>query len=76
MESTLNVVYVGSDIEANYIVSILKDNGIECYLRNNLYQSTIAGWVDGTPSSSTEISVCEEDTEKALQIIDNYEKEN
>ncbi|MCQ2322058.1 MAG: DUF2007 domain-containing protein [Bacteroidales bacterium] len=75
MGNTSNVVYVGSDIEANYVASILKDNGIECYTRNRLYQSAIAGWVDGTESTSTEVSVNEEDEEKALRIIDNYEKE-
>lgn len=72
MENTLNIVFVGSDIEANYVASLLKENKIECVLHNSLSQSIAAGWVNGTASSSTELSVNKEDTENATQIIDKY----
>ncbi|MCQ2317616.1 MAG: DUF2007 domain-containing protein [Bacteroidales bacterium] len=76
MENTLNIVFIGSDIEANYVASLLKENNIECVLHNSLTQSIAAGWVNGTTSSSTELSVNKEDTEKAIQIIDKYLNEN
>lgn len=72
MENSLNIVFVGSDIEANYVASLLEENDIRCVVRNALAQSFTIGWVDGTPTSSTEISVNEEDTERALDIIQNY----
>lgn len=72
MENTLNTIFIGSDIEANYVASLLNENNIECVLLNSLSQSIAAGWVNGTPSSSTELSVNKEDTEKAIQIIDKY----
>lgn len=72
MENSLKIIFVGSDIEANYVASLLEENNIKCVLRNALAQSFTIGWVDGTPTSSTEISVNEEDTEKALKIIDEY----
>ena len=76
MENTLNIVFIGSDIEANYVASLLKENNIECVLHNSPSQSIAAGWVNGTASSSTELSVNKEDTEKAIQIIDKYLNEN
>jgi len=72
MENSLNIIFVGSDIEANYVASLLEENNVRCVLRNALAQSFTIGWVDGTPTSSTEISVNEKDTEKALKIIDEY----
>lgn len=74
MISRLTVVFVGSEIEANYVASLLEENDIKCCTRNALYQSQIVGWIDNrTQSSSTDVYVYEEDTEKALKIIENYQ---
>jgi len=73
MENSLEIVFIGSDIDAIYVVSLLKENNIECVSRNALQQSISIGWVDGTPSSSTEVYVNEEDAKKAMKIIENYQ---
>lgn len=75
MEKSLDIVFIGSDIEANYVASLLNENNIECILHNSLNQSIAVGWVNGTSSASTELSVKEEDKPLALKIIHNYQYE-
>ena len=72
MENELIKMFVGSDIEAQYIASLLKENGIEAILRNSLEESLRAGWAAASPNNSTAIFVEAESQGKAEEIISEY----
>ena len=72
MENNLIKIFIGSDIDANYISSILIENNIDCIVENTLTHSLSAGWVDGSQYNSTSICVNINDIDKAKQIIDEY----
>lgn len=76
MKNDLIDIFVGSNIEANYIASLLIDNQIQCFLNNQLEGSLSAGWVNGSEYSSTTISIDINDADKAKEIIDEYYKSN
>ena len=69
-------VYTGSIVEATYLIELLQENGIEAMLRNTLEESIIAGWASGAPEDSALIYVTENHYEQALNIIQEYQKEN
>ncbi len=72
MDNALVKVYIGSDIEANYIAALLQNEDIRCIVRNAYQASITVGWADGNPMQSTEIFVYEDDAEKAQGIVDKY----
>lgn len=74
MKNNLVNVFIGSDIEANYIASLLIDNHIQCIVQNELEGSLSAGWVNGSAYNSSIIQVDIADTEKANDIIKEYFK--
>lgn len=74
MENRFESIYIGTDIEANYIAALLQDEDIPCIVRNNFQSSITIGWADGNPDQSTELLVNAEDVEKAKIIVDNYLK--
>lgn len=71
MKDLVNV-FVGSDIEANYIATLLTDNQIKCVAQNTLEGSLSAGWVSGSMYNSTILRVEIDDAEKSMQIIEEY----
>lgn len=68
-------VYTGSIVEANYLLELLRENGIEAMLRNTLEESIIAGWASGSPEDSALIYVTENHYDLALKIINEYLQE-
>lgn len=74
MRSNLIEIFVGSDIETNYIASLLIENQIQCFVQNQLEGSLSAGWVNGSAYSSSVIRVDIYDAEKARSIISEYLK--
>lgn len=74
MENDLVNVFVGSDIDANFIASLLIDNQIKCIVQNTLEESLSAGWVSGSMYNSSIIRVSVDDIEKSKHIIDEYLK--
>lgn len=73
MRSNLIEIFVGSDIETNYIASLLIENQIQCFVQNQLEGSLSAGWVNGSSYNSSIIRVDINDAEKAKNIIKEYE---
>lgn len=65
-------IYTGSLVEAEYLMEILKENGIEPMLRNTLSESMIAGWASGAPEDAALIFVTDDHYEKASQIVQEY----
>ncbi len=72
MEKGLEKIFIGTDIEANYIAAMLNEESIQCFVRNNFESSLGAGWADGNPEQSTELLVYTEDAEKAKAVVDSY----
>ena len=72
MENRFESVFIGTDIEANYIAAMLQDEDIQCIVRNNFQSSINVGWADGNSYQSTELLVNAEDLEKAQKIVDSY----
>lgn len=72
MKNNLVQIFIGSDIEANYIASLLKENMIDCIVQNMLEESSSAGWAAGSSFNSSIIRISTNDIEKAKQLIDDY----
>ncbi len=65
-------IYTGSIVEAEFLMEVLRENGIEGMLRNTLEESIIAGWASGAPEDSALIYVTESNYDKAIGIIREY----
>lgn len=72
MKNNLADIFIGSDIEANYIASLLIDNQIQCIVQNILEESLSAGWVSGSTYNSSIVRVNVNDIEKAKKVIEDY----
>lgn len=74
MESELTVVFKGKQIDAEIVKEILKDNGIIAGLKNKL-MGTIAPWqVSAGGIDPVEVEVLVKDKEKALDLIEEFNK--
>ena len=65
-------IYTGSFIEANFLKSLLEENGIGVIIRNTLRESMVAGWASGAPEDAGLIFVSEEHETEARSIIEDY----
>lgn len=74
MENNLVNIFIGSDIEANFITTLLIENHIEYQIRNLLEESISAGWASGSTYNSSIIQVDSKDAPKAKNIINEYLK--
>lgn len=74
MKNDLVNIFIGSDIEANYIAALLNDNQIKCVVQNTLEESLSAGWVSGSTYNSSIIRVEIDESEKSKQLIEEYLK--
>ena len=70
----LVVVFRGNAVDSEIVKEILADNDIMSHLRNQLMGS-IAPWqVSAGGFEPVEIEVLEEDREKALELIEEFNK--
>ena len=65
-------VFTGSILEANYIKSLLEENGVGAMVRNTMGESLVAGWVSGGPEDAGLVYVIENHEEEAKRIIEDY----
>ncbi len=72
MNNDIIEIFSGSEIDANYITSILSENNIDFILENTLNNSISAGWVSGSSYNSSIIRVHITDADKALKLINEY----
>jgi hypothetical protein len=68
----LKLVFTGSFVEAQYVGSLLEDNGIGAMVRNTLDESVIAGWASGSPEDAGLVYVAESHEENAKSLIADY----
>ena len=71
-DDSLKRVFTGSNLDANFIKSILEENGIGAMVRNTLRESLSAGWVSGAPEDSSRVFVEKEYYEAAMKLVDTY----
>ena len=71
-QENLKLVFTGSNIEANFVKSILEDNSIGALVRNTLRESLTAGWVSGAPEDSSRVFVTEDHFEKSESLVKQY----
>ena len=70
----LKNVFTGSVLEADFIKSMLEENGIGAMVRNTLGESLVAGWASGAPDDAGLVYVIENHEEEAKKLIEEYLK--
>ena len=70
----LKNVFTGSVLEADFIKSLLEENGIGAMVRNTLGESLVAGWASGSPDDAGLVYVIENHEQEAKKIIEEYIK--
>jgi hypothetical protein len=70
----LKNVFTGSVLEADFIKSLLEENGIGAMVRNTLGESLLAGWASGSPDDAGLVYVIESHEPEAKRLIEEYFK--
>ena len=70
MDNEIKRVYSGSVINAEYIGSVLANNGIQFLIRNFQEESLCAGWAANTIKGDASVYVFAKDFDKAMLILD------
>lgn len=70
MDNEIKRVYSGSVINAEYIGSVLDNNGIQFLIRNFQEESLVAGWAAGTIQGDASVYVFDKDYDKAMLLLD------
>ena len=70
MENEIKRVYSGSVINAEFIGSVLEENGIQFLIRNFQEESLVAGWAANTIKGDASVYVFTKDYDKAMLLLD------
>jgi len=70
MDNEIKRVYSGSVINAEFIGSVLEENGIQFLIRNFQEESLVAGWAAGTIQGDASVYVFDKDYDKAMLLLD------
>ena len=70
MDNEIKRVFSGSVVDAEFIGSVLADNGIQFLIRNFQEESLVAGWAAGTIQGDASVFVFEKDYDKAMLLLD------
>ena len=70
MDNEIKRVYSGSVINAEYIGSVLDNNGIQFLIRNFQEESLVAGWTASTIKGDASVFVFDKDYDKAMLLLD------
>ena len=70
MDNEIKKIYSGSVIDAEFIGSVLEENGIQFLIRNFQEESLCAGWAAGTIKGDASVYVFTEDYDKAMLLLD------
>lgn len=70
MENEIKQVYAGSVVNAEYIGSVLEENGIQFLIRNFQEESLVAGWAASTIKGDASVYVFSKDYDKAMLLLD------
>ena len=70
MDNEIKKIYSGSVVNAEFIGSVLEENGIQFLIRNFQEESLVAGWAAGTIQGDASVFVFEKDYDKAMLLLD------
>ena len=70
MDNEIKKIYSGSVVNAEFISSVLADNGIQFLIRNFQEESLVAGWAAGTIHGDASVYVFDKDYDKAMLLLD------
>lgn len=70
MENEIKKVYTGSYMNAEFIGSVLDQNGIRFLIRNYQQESLVAGWAANVIKGEAAVYVFSEDYDKAMLLLD------
>jgi hypothetical protein len=70
MDNEIKRIYSGSIVNAEFIGSVLADNGIQFLIRNFQEESLVAGWAAGVIQGDASVYVFEKDYDKAMLLLD------
>ena len=71
-EDDLKRVFTGSNLDANFVKSILEENGIGSMVRNTLRESLAGGYVSGAPEDSSRVFVEGKYYDDAMKLVNAY----
>ena len=74
MQNEIKRIYSGSVVNAEFISSILEENGIQFLIRNFQEESLVAGWVAVTIKGDASVYVFSEDYDKAMLLLDQIKE--
>ena len=70
MDNEIKSIYSGSIVNAEFIGSVLEENGIKFLIRNFQEESLVAGWAAGTIKGDASVFVFTKDYDKAMLLLD------
>ena len=70
MENEIKRVYSGSIVNAEFIGSVLDQNGIQFLIRNFQEESLCAGWAASTIKGDASVYVFSKDYDNAMLLLD------
>ena len=70
MEKEIKRIYSGSLVNAEFIGSVMEENGIQFLIRNYQEESLCAGWAANTIKGEASVFVFEQDYDKAMLLLD------
>ena len=70
MDNEIKRVYSGSIINAEFIGSVLEENGIQFLIRNFQEESLCAGWAANVIKGEASVFVFDKDYDKAMLLLD------
>ena len=74
MENEIKKIYTGSVINAEYISSVLEQNGIQFLIRNFQEEGLAAGWAAGAIKGDAAVFVFEKDYDRAMLLLDEIDE--
>ena len=73
MDNEIKRVYSGSIVNAEFIGSVLEQQGIQFLIRNFQEESLVAGWAAGTIKGDASVYVFDKDYDRAMLLLDEIQ---
>ena len=70
MDNEIKRIYSGSVINAEYIGSVMEENGIQFLIRNYQEEGLLAGYAANVIKGDASVFVLDKDYDKAMLLLD------
>ena len=74
MQNEIKIIYSGSLVDAEFIGSVLNENGIKFLIRNYQQEGLLAGWAPNVIKGDASVYVFTEDYDKAMLLLDEIKE--